>query len=125
MASIKVCCLCGLVHIFTASTLAVYIVLAVWYSFCTNLRPNFSLDMCRVLALLLNGTITYFPEPADPFTEVGTVATHSCDEGFGLEGTVTRTCQSGTAYDGSAPTCERENTVYSSRVLPVRLIWGW
>ena len=59
--------------------------------------------VCPSLSLI-NGTISY----SDPTLGVGSVATHSCDTGYTLNGGSTRTCQSGGIWSGSAPTCEGE-----------------
>jgi hypothetical protein len=40
-----------------------------------------------------------------PKTTVGATATYSCDAGFTLTGTATRTCQTSGAWSGTAPTC--------------------
>ena len=68
------------------------------YSYPTVVCPSLSLT---------NGMISY----SDPPQGEGSVATHSCDTGYTLNGgsTMTRTCQSdGTrgTWSGSAPTCE-------------------
>ena len=59
---------------------------------------------------LTNGVITYATDSIPDF-EIGTVATHSCDPGFGLVGDMTRTCMNAGLFgvwSGSAPTCERK-----------------
>ena len=64
---------------------------------------------CADLPALENGMIVYnmdgSPRPID------TVATHSCNSGFFLNGAMTRTCVlvgSAGMFDGEAPTCDRE-----------------
>ena len=46
-------------------------------------------------------------------TEVGSIATYSCIEGFILNGDETRTCQSDEQWSGNDPTCERKNIINS------------
>ena len=41
-------------------------------------------------------------------TTPDSVATYSCDMGFRLNGTSTRTCQMSAQWSGSAPTCDRK-----------------
>ena len=56
--------------------------------------------VCPSLSLT-NGMISY----SDPTLGVGSVATHSCDTGYTLNGHMTRTCQSGGTWTDSDPTC--------------------
>ena len=57
--------------------------------------------------------ITYVPDITIYF-EIGTVATHVCDDGFSLVGDMTRTCMDDDQADtigvwsGTAPTCLRK-----------------
>ncbi len=61
---------------------------------------------CPALALIPNGAITYGPDTIADF-EVDTVATYSCNLGFGLVGFETRVClQSGT-WSGLTSVCDR------------------
>ena len=53
---------------------------------------------------LTNGMISYNPDTI-PRLE-GTVATHSCDVGYGLSGGSVRTCQSDRIWSGGSITCE-------------------
>ena len=62
--------------------------------------------MCPDLDLLVNGVISYDPDMNPPFRDIGTVATHTCDNGFALVGVGTRECQSGTTWTEDAPTCQ-------------------
>ena len=41
-------------------------------------------------------------------TVFGSVATYSCNDGFGLEGEETRECQANSQWSGEAPTCVRK-----------------
>ena len=50
---------------------------------------------------LTNGMISY----VYPARGVGSVATHSCDHGYVLNGSSTRTCQSDRSWSGAAPVC--------------------
>ena len=69
------------------------------YSYPTVVCPSLSLT---------NGMISY----SDPTLGVGSVVTYSCDTGYTLNGVMTRTCQSGGTWSGSAPTCEGEGEVH-------------
>ena len=61
----------------------------------------------------MNGAVTYATDTMANF-ELGTVATHSCDNGFSLQGPVVRTCMDDDGMDtvgvwnGTAPTCARK-----------------
>ena len=59
--------------------------------------------VCLSLSLT-NGMISY----SDPPHGLGSVANHSCDTGYTLNGGSTRTCQSGGTWSGSNSTCEGE-----------------
>ena len=48
-------------------------------------------------------------------TTVGSIAIYDCNEGFGLLGTSTRTCQPNGNWSDEAPTCEREHWI----ILPM------
>ena len=63
---------------------------------------------CPDLDALPNGAISYSPDNGGPFRDIGTTATHSCDEGFFLVGADTRVCVFGGMFDGVTPTCERK-----------------
>ena len=63
------------------------------YSYPTVVCPSLSLT---------NGMISY----SDPTLGVGSVATHSCDTGYILNGWSTRTCGSGGTWNGSALACK-------------------
>ena len=80
--------------------------------------------MCPDLPGPTNGRVTFSTDSLAPFT-LNTVATYSCDEGYGLSGgSTTRTCgpnavntdPEGT-WSGSAPTCEGEYSMYVSTAL--------
>ena len=45
-------------------------------------------------------------------TEEGSIATYTCSEGFELEGTQTRVCQSDGTWSGKEPTCEGEEPLH-------------
>ena len=71
--------------------------------------------VCAVLTDLLNGNIVYASDTTDPF-DFGTTATHSCNMGFSLVGGPVRTCDGDGSsingvFDGTAPTCERKNSL--------------
>ena len=75
---------------------------------------NLITDYCEPLSLS-NGGVAYstFANGGGNY-ESGTTATHSCSEGFSLEGAQTRTCMDGMdgsgqgSWSGMAPTCERK-----------------
>ena len=69
---------------------------------CSTSYP-FSTVTCRSLSLT-NGIVSY----SDPTLGVDSVATHSCDTGYTLNGGSTRTCEGGGIWTASAPTCEGE-----------------
>ena len=73
------------------------------YSYPTVVCPSLSLT---------NGMISY----SDPTLGVGSVATHSCDPGYTLNGGNTRSCQSDGSWSGSDPTCE-------GLILITMLLW--
>ena len=58
--------------------------------------------LCLSLPTLTNGMIFY----SDPTLGEGSVAFHSCDTGYTLNGGSTRTCQSDGTWSGSALACE-------------------
>ena len=53
---------------------------------------------------LANGVISYSPDTTHRLE--GTMATHSCDVGYGLSGGTERTCQSDRTWSGGIITCE-------------------
>ena len=53
-----------------------------------------------------------------PFRDIGTVATHTCDDGFFLAGVVTQICQVGGTWSTSAPTCERKGS-YACMIITI------
>ena len=67
------------------------------------------LAVCLSLPPLANGMISY----SDPPQGVGSVATHSCDTSYTLNGGSTRTCQSDGTWSGSAPNCLRKSVLVS------------
>ncbi len=62
--------------------------------------------MCGDLPTLENGEILYSSDLSP--RAVGTVATHTCNPGFLLEGVVNRTCAESTEFTDSPPICQRE-----------------
>ena len=69
---------------------------------------------CDDLAALENGMIEY-DEQASPRPE-GTVATHSCNEGFSLDGVVERVCLETGQFSETPPTCERKFLLMNTNV---------
>ena len=66
--------------------------------------------MCTSLGTPTNGLISYGPDTTSPYN-YQTVATYSCNTGYGLFGDDTsRQCVSSTpgdaGWNGAAPTCE-------------------
>ncbi len=62
---------------------------------------------CLPLPLIPNGNITYSPDMIADY-DVGTVATHTCNEGFTLvAGSENRTCLVGGRWSGFTPVCIR------------------
>ena len=64
---------------------------------------------CSSLSSISNGAITYNPDMTSPYN-FGTVATHTCSEGFYLQGSNARTCGGDGSsvsgvWSGSAPVC--------------------
>ena len=65
----------------------------------------------------MGGTITYSPDTIADF-DLGTSATHECNDGFILRGNVIRVCEEGAPgstvgiWSGTPPVCEREYLVY-------------
>ncbi len=75
--------------------------------FCTllsNFASFYSAGLSR-LAPIPNGAIRYGPDMTADFDE-GTVATHTCNEGFMLgAGSETRTCLETGRWSGLIPVC--------------------
>ncbi len=68
---------------------------------------SFTAVECPALQPIPNGAITYGPDTIAPFDE-GTVATHSCNDGFTLgAGSEVRTCLAGGRWSGFIPVCRR------------------
>ena len=68
--------------------------------------------VCPGLSAIVDGSISYDPAGTAPFS-YNTVATYSCNPGFSLQGSPTRTCTGdGTSvdgmFDGTAPSCARK-----------------
>ena len=55
--------------------------------------------MCPALPDPVNGAVTW------PSLTVGSIATYTCDDGFELEGSMTRTCESSAMWSGDEPIC--------------------
>ncbi len=66
---------------------------------------TFTAVECPALPFIPNGAITYGPDTIAPF-DVGTVATHSCNDGFILgAGSEIRTCLNSGIWSGLIPVC--------------------
>ena len=77
------------------------------YVKCVYLFP--CIEICSDLPSLTNGDIDY---GGAGFTSTSsrpmdTVATHTCNTGYTLNGGSTRTCGSDGVWSGSAPSCQR------------------
>ena len=55
---------------------------------------------------MANGRISYTPDDDGLFSNVGTLATYSCNVGFALMGSDSRECLEGGVWSGATPTCE-------------------
>ena len=73
----------------------------------TDTEPS---TTCSDLTVPDNGMISYNMGTASLRT-MGTVATHTCNPGYTLNGGSTRTCWSDGMWSGSAPTCQRKDRV--------------
>ncbi|XP_064384964.1 uncharacterized protein LOC135333878 isoform X2 [Halichondria panicea] len=81
--------------------------------------PTCEAITCPGVPLLVNGVIAYSDTPA-PY-DFGTMATYTCDTGYGLIGDITRTCDGDGSspngvWSGSAPTC---NSITCTSLSPI------
>ena len=60
---------------------------------------------------LTNGVISYSPDTTSRLE--GTVATHSCVDGYVLSGGTERTCQSNRTWNGGNITCEGKHLLHT------------
>ncbi len=68
---------------------------------------TFTAEECLALQPIPNGAITYGPDMIADY-DVGTVATHTCNEGFvRVVGSENRTCLVGSRWSGFTPVCGR------------------
>ncbi len=68
---------------------------------------TFTAVECLPLPSIPNGAITYGPDTTADY-DVGTVATHSCNDGFILDlrfGSEIRTCLNSRIWSGLTPVC--------------------
>ncbi len=70
-----------------------------------NIYISFTALECPALSPIPNGAITYGPDMIPDF-DVDTVATHSCNPGFRLDGSDTRVCLDIGRWSGLIPVCE-------------------
>ena len=75
----------------------------------TNLSPS-AVD-CGPLKNPTNGQVIV------PATTLNNMATYSCNSGYTLNGTQTRTCQASGVWSNAGPTCEGEQTE-SYQIIP-------
>ncbi len=64
--------------------------------------------ICSDLPSLLNGAICYNGGSTD-IRPLNTIATHSCNTGYTLNGDSVRVCQNDRTWNGSPPTCQGED----------------
>ncbi len=64
--------------------------------------------ICSDLPSLTNGVIDYGGAVSTNSRQVDTVATYTCDTGYTINGSSTRTCESDGMWSGSTPTCQRK-----------------
>ena len=62
---------------------------------------------CTKLSDPVNGNVD--------ISAIGSVATYSCNDGYVLSGSDTRTCESNGEWSGSPPTCEGTHSVQWTR----------
>ncbi len=66
--------------------------------------------ICSDLPSLHNGAISYNGGSTD-IRPINTIATHSCNTGYTLNGDSVRVCQNDRTWSGSTPTCQGENKI--------------
>ena len=66
---------------------------------------------CSALSSPVNGAV----QMDDPM--YSSTASYSCDQGFGLQGDATRTCQADGTWSGVTPQCRSELTLFSYSVV--------
>ncbi len=71
----------------------------------TNQYMHVHTAICEDLTLA-NGVVTYNPSTTPRLED--TVATHTCNTGYTLEGASIRTCQSDRQWSLTAPSCNGE-----------------
>ena len=81
-----------------------------------NLLHNAQYYVCKLHTESVVVDCGVLPNPADGLVDLSdgtvfeSVAGYSCNPGFQLEGTVTRTCQSNGRWSDSEPTCQCESS---------------
>ena len=66
--------------------------------------------MCDGL-LLPNGEVNYDPESINGEYPVGTIASFTCDSGYNLNGSTSRTCQPSGNWTQRTPDCEQSKNI--------------
>ncbi len=74
--------------------------------FASNQYMHVHTAICDDLTLA-NGVVTYNPSTTPRLED--TVATHTCNTGYNLDGDKTRTCQNDRQWSSAAPSCNGEN----------------
>ena len=69
----------------------------------TGAAPTCTIEDCGALTAPTNGSV------AATVTTYGASATYACNTGYGASGSLTRTCGTGSAWSGAAPTCAIKN----------------
>ena len=83
---------------------------------CTVIPYTCTAEECSALAPIPNGVITYGPDMIADY-DVGTVATHTCNEGFILSvGSPARVCLVSRRWSGFTPVCGRIGKIYRYRL---------
>ncbi len=77
------------------------------HTYSTNHSHYLTGSACPDLTDLQNRVISYSTVSDNSYRRVTTVATHSCEAGYTLNGDTTRTCGSG-MWSGSDPMCDGE-----------------
>ena len=70
-------------------------------------------ELCEILTNPMNGEVVFMER------FVSSVANYSCNIGFELVGSESRTCQSGSGWSGVEPSCERKHYP----LLTLYIIW--
>ncbi len=100
--------------------MCVYVISSCCTVFCVQLFHiilySFTAEECSALAHIPNGVITYGPDMIADY-DVGTVATHTCNEGFSMVArSPARVCLVSRRWSGFTPVCGRIGKIYRYRL---------